>query len=169
MGALTEPEIFSCLRENFALAAQHCDDLARLPRKGPTYRLLREELLLIEGACRQASAWREDTRWLQIGLRMAEAHQKAGDWLRGVKIGPGPRRRIPPGQMHPMFIALGAALRALALNAENMRLNRTNRVGMILPKPGYAPRNVGHSRVMLPPGMHRSNSGLILPSGVAAQ
>jgi hypothetical protein len=169
MGALSEQEIFGCLRENFALAAQHCEDLAKLPRKGPTYRLLREELKLIEGACRQASAWREDTRYLQIGMRMAEAHKRAGDWLRGVKIDKGPRRKIPPGQMHPMFMALSAGLRALAINVEGLRLNRTNRLGMILPKPAYVPRNTSHSRVMLPIGMSRTPGGLLVPSGVAAQ
>lgn len=170
MGALTEVEIFACLRENFALAAQHCQDLARLPRKGPSYRLLRDELKLIEGACKQASAWREDTRYLQIGLIMAEAHKRAGDWLRGIKLDPRkPRVPLAPGQLHPMFMALSAALKALAINVEGLRLSKTGRMGMILPKPRYVSRNVSHSQVILPPGMFKTPSGLIVPSGVAAQ
>jgi hypothetical protein len=72
MGALTEPEIFDCLRTNFRLAANLCVELATKPRKGPNYNKLREALKLIEGAARQAAYWRSDARWLQIGLQMAE-------------------------------------------------------------------------------------------------
>ena len=39
MGALTEVEIFSCMAENLRLAAQHADDLAVKPFKGPIYEL----------------------------------------------------------------------------------------------------------------------------------
>ena len=181
MGVLTETEIFSCLRENFKLASEHCELLAKIPRKGPTYRLLREELKLIEGCCRQIAHWRQDTGWrdgespdkpagwLRIGMQMAQAHESAGTWLRGVKFGRGPRRPLPPGKMHPMFMALAAALRALAVNTEILRMNRTGRVGVIVPPFANLARNVSHSAVALPPGMSRSPGGLLIPSGVAVQ
>ena len=171
MGALTESEIFDCLKSNMRLAAEHCEDLGRLPRKGPTYRRLREELELIEGCCRQASAWREDTRFLPIALKMAEAHKLAGEWLRGIKVGKGPRRRLPPGQMHPMFMALASALRALAIAVDNLRTKPTGRAGMILPDSVTRPteRRIGAPvSVKLPPGMMKAPSGLILPYGSSA-
>ena len=171
MGALTEPEIFDCLKSNMRLAAEHCEDLAKLPQKGPTYRRLRDELQLIEGCCRQAAAWRGDSRFLPIALKMGEAHRLAGEWLRGVKVGKGPRRRLPPGQMHPMFMALAAALRALAIAVDNLRTNKTGRVGVILPASvtASAPRRVGAPvGVKLPPGMMRAPSGLILPYAAPA-
>lgn len=132
MGALTEREIFDCLTTNFKLAAEHAEDLARLPIKGPTYELFRRELRLIEGACRQASAWREDTRWLPIGRMMAEVHQKAGGWLRGYKH-EGIRIALAPSQQQPLFLMLAANLRALLVAAEQTRTARTGRIGMILP------------------------------------
>lgn len=162
MGALTETEIFSQLSQNFNLAAEHCEDLAKLPAKGPTYRKLIQELKLIEGCCRQASAWREDTRWLNIGLMMAEAHKRAGDWLRGYKTD-GVRIKIAEGQLHPMFMKLAENLRAGQKLAEQFRTQRTGRVGMILPEPLPGPfRETRQHRVMLP----RTPGGIIIPSGV---
>ena len=64
MGDLTEQEIFECIGANATLAAEHCDALAKMPQEGETYTALCDCLTLIEGACRQASAWRGDTRWL---------------------------------------------------------------------------------------------------------
>ena len=120
MGALTETEIFACLAENLTLAAEECERLAVLPAAGPTYNSLRHRLRLIEGACRQASAWREDTRWLPIGLMMHEAHDRAGNWLRGFH----PRK---------LFLKLAENLRALAHIADDLRTKATGTVGMILP------------------------------------
>ena len=120
MGALTETEIFACLAENLTLAAEECERLAVLPAAGPTYNSLRHRLRLIEGACRQASAWREDTRWLPIGLMMHEAHERAGNWLRGFH----PRK---------LFLKLAENLRALAHIADDLRTKATGTVGMILP------------------------------------
>lgn len=151
MGALTEPEIFSCLTENFRLAAQHCEDLAKLPRKGPTYKKLRDELKLIEGAARQAAYWRQDTRWLQIGMMMAEAHKRAGGWLRGIRSDNGMWRKLPPGVLHPYFMKLAENLRAGQKLAEQFRDARTGIIGTILP-PAY-------SR----PSVRKSNGGVILP------
>lgn len=159
MGALTESEIFDCLSTNFRLAAEDCEQLAVSPRKGPTYAALRDKLELLEGACRQASVWRQDTRWLTIGMTMAEAHKRAGEWLRGVKIaGHMGRVKIAPGHMHPLFLKLAENLRLGHRKAEELRTKKTGRVGMILPEMGRAPR-----RDAAPVGWRRP-SGIIVPS-----
>jgi hypothetical protein len=164
MSALSEVEIFDCLASNFQLAAQHCDDLARLPRKGPTYVKLRNELKLIEGACRQAAYWREDARWLQIGLYMEEAHKRAGEWLRGVRPpGGGSRRPIPPGTLHPLFVALAENLRAGHKRALEMKDAKTGRAGMILPTPQRDPNFQRNSY-----GYRATKSGILVPDGVGA-
>ena len=164
MGDLTEREIFDCLETNFRLAAEHCEDLAKLPRKGPTYKKLIEELKLIEGACRQASVWREDTRWLHLGLMMEEAHKRAGDWLRGVAQPSGGRRMIPEGVRHPLFMKLAENLRAGLARAQETRHAATGRIGMILPEVMRAPH-----RDTVPVGWTPSMNGsrLIIPAGVA--
>lgn len=128
MGFLTENEIFDCLRTNFRLAAEHCDALAVLPAKGPTYNLFRHELKLIEGACRQASAWREDTRWLPIGLMMHETHQRVGNWLRARQPG-------------ILFARMAENLRNLEIAAINMQTKATGRIGMILPDAYTRPKS----------------------------
>lgn len=169
MGRLTEREIFNCLTENFRLAADHCVELAKRTRRGPIYTRLREELKLIEGCCRQASAWREDTRWLNIAHVAAEAHRLAGEWLRGVKVGNGPRRKVPEGELHPMFMQLGDWLRARHAEAIALRDRATGRVGMILPIVREGPlRESRQHRVELPPGMTYRPSGLIVPLDNAA-
>ena len=159
MGALTEREIFDCLSTNFRLAAEDCEKLARSPRKGAAYSSLRDRLELLEGACRQASVWRQDTRWLSIGMCMAEAHKRAHGWLMGIKIEGGPRIKIAPGHMHPLFLKLAGNLRLGQKKAEELRDKRTNRVGMILPELQRAPLRTG-----APVGWRRP-SGLIVPAG----
>ena len=160
MAQLTEVEIFDCLKTNLRLAAQSCDELAVSPRKGPSYKKLRDELRLVEGACRQAAFWRGgDARWLRIGLMMAEAHKRAGDWLRGVKQPDGSRMKVAPGQMHPLFLKLAANLRAAYVKAEELRTKKTNRIGPILPVAGPPPH-----RDTRPSGYNRSPGGILLPS-----
>ena len=167
MGALTEREIIDCMETNLGLAIQNCEDLARLPLKGPSYVKLRENLKLIEGCCRQASAWREDTRWLNVGLVMAEAHKRAGDWLRGNKTPEGVRIKLAPGEMHPLFMKLADNLRSLQLACHQLRHQRVGKLGMILPPVLPAPhRDTRPSRVILPETM--APKRLILPPGTAA-
>lgn len=160
---LTEADIFECLSANFKLAAEHCEDLARLPAKGPTYKMLRQELKLIEGACRQAGHYRGDARWLKIGLMMEEAHKRAGDWLRGVKQPNGTRRMLRPGEMHPLFVKLAENLRAGHAAADKIRMSRTGRRGQILPIMQNAPH-----RDTRPSGWRKTRSGLLLPSEMVA-
>ena len=167
MGALTEQDIFVCLTENFKLAAQHCEELAKLPRKGPIYKALRDELRLIEGAARQAAFWRGgDARWLQIGHMMAEAHKRAGDWLRGYNLPTGQRVSHREGTLHPYFMKLAENLRAGARAAERLRTSRTGKIGPILPTPGRGPHR-DTKPVGWTPGDRVSRGGIILPAGAS--
>ena len=133
MGALTEIEIFDCLTENFRLAAECCDDLARLPKKGPTYLQLITCLKLLEGACRQAGYWRDDSRFFVIGENMAKTHRQAGEWLRGVRQPDGSRRPVPLGKLHPLFLLLASSMRKLHEGVERLRHRPTGTLGPILP------------------------------------
>lgn len=158
MGALTEAEIFDRQMTSLRLAAELCDDLAILPLKGVAYDRLRRELRLIEGCCKQAAAWREDTRWLPIGMAMAECHRMAGEWLRGVPQDDGTRRKISLGEQHPLFKKLAEVLRGLALVVERTRDQATGRVGMILPVAQEAPHRQNRPvPVRLPPAMTRGS------------
>lgn len=172
MGALTEIEIFAQLAQSFRLAAELSIKLAIEPRKGPNYVAFRTELKLIGGCCRQAAAWREDTRWLEIDTHMAKAHRLAGGWLRGIRLRAGqPRVKIAASQMHPMFLNLAAFLEHCAGWTEDMKTKATGRVGMILPKPQRAPtRTQGRPiQVLLPPNFNRTPGGLIVPAGMGVQ
>jgi hypothetical protein len=160
MGTLSEVEILDCLKTNLRLAAQSCDKLAVSPRKGPTYRQLRDQLRLVEGACRQVAYFRGgDARWLRIGLFMAECHRRAGEWLRGIKQPDGARMKVAPGHMHPLFVRLAENLRAAHVKADELQTKATNRIGPILPRPGVPPH-----RDTCPAGWRESAGGLLIPS-----
>lgn len=151
MSDLTEHEIFRRLSDSFREAAEHCEALAvQINRiKGQRYVKLREHLKLIEGACRQASMWRGDSRWLQIGQFAAGCHEKCGNWLRFHTKG-------------PMFLKLAENMRMMQKAAEQMRDAATGVRGPILPElPKYQP--VNRSVQVRTPG------GLILPPGVSLQ
>jgi hypothetical protein len=155
---VTESEILSCLRENFRLAAQHCDALAVLPARGPTYTLLRAELKTVENCCRQVAWYREDTRWLRVGLMMAEAHKRAGGWLRTY-----PRTRTD-NAAHPMFTRLAVNLRAGIDRVVELETKATGIAGLILPNVPRAP-TVTQGRMVQ---VRKSAGGVIIPDGVAA-
>lgn len=166
MGALTETEIFDQMKTSFRLAIELCEDLARLPLKGPTYDKFRKQLRLIEGCCKQANTWREDTRWLAFIQLMSECHRRAGDWLRGIKQADGTRLRIAPGTLHPAFEMLADNLRALFLVTERIRTEKTGRSGMILPEVMAGPhrdtRPVGfRAPLVITPG------GILIPDGAS--
>lgn len=166
MSALTETEIFDCLITNFKLAAEHCDDLAKRPISGPAYLSLRDELALIEGAMQQASFWRGDHRWLEISRMIPEAHRLAGEWLRGVEVEtdtPGliVRRPIPAGELHPMFVKLAEFLRWAAVQAQEIKNAKTNKLGDLAYVAPRAPRNVSRQ------GWEPRASGLVIPAGAA--
>src|ERR1017187_4199497 len=169
MSALTEVEIFDCLASNFNLAAEHCEDLAKLPKKGPTYVKLRAELKLLEGACRQTAYWRQAARMLRIGLYMEAGHKRAGDWLRGYKLPSGQRVTHREGTIHPLFMKLAENLLAGHQQAARLRNRKAGRAGTILPKAMPAPhRDTRPVQVLMPDGFQKRRSGLIVPSGAAA-
>lgn len=162
MSDLTEVEIFDCLVSNFRMAAEDCDALAARPVSGPAYIRLRDELALIEGACRQAAAWRMDDRWLDIAAKMPTAHRLAGEWLRGVQQPDGSRRPIPAGQLHPMFLELAKFLRWAATVADECRHAKTGRTGDNLRPLPASERTAGRS------GWRKTTGGLLVPDGAAA-
>lgn len=135
MSILTEQEIFECLTHNLILAANDCDILAVSPSKGVVYDRFRKELELVEGACRQAAAWRADARWLVLGMQMAQCHSRAGNWLRGAVGSDGVRRKFPDGVRQPLFSRLAEILREALVNVDRTKTARTGILGPILPKP----------------------------------
>ncbi len=163
MGDLTEREIFDCLEENFRLAAQNAEKLAHCAAKGPVYDQFRKNLALIEGACRQANYWRQDTRWLGIARWCGVVHQTCGDWLRGIKVKGGPRIKLAAKQLHPNFMAAAQRLKACEQVAIAFRDKATGKVGMILPTALPGPH-----RDTRPVGWSQTQGGLIVPSGMAA-
>lgn len=160
MGALTEVEIFDCMQHNFRVAITCCEALARRPSGGVTYDRFRRALRMIEGCCKQANCWREDTRWLSIGRMMAEVHKRAGDWLRGIVQEDGTRRAVPRGELHPAFEMLAEHLNGFMKVAEQIRTQATGRIGMILPEPLPGPH-----RDTRPVGWRRTGTGLLVPAG----
>lgn len=166
--ALHEQEIFACLSDDLKSAADHCDQMAVSPQKGPIWRELRDELNRIEGCCRQAAAYREDARWLQHGLTIGKASQLALNWLIGVRVNPGDalRTKLAAKHSHWCFSALAVNLRGLLAICVDLRDQRTGRIGMIVPKPLELPE-LRHraQRVVLPAGMVHRPSGLLVPSG----
>jgi hypothetical protein len=153
MGNTTpEQEIVSCLKENLKGAADDCDMLVRLPAQGPTFVRLRERLKTVENCCRQVAHWREDTRWLPVGIMMEMVHQKSREWI----VGHMPR---------PLFRKLGENLRMLEKAAEGLETRATGRMGMILPDVQAAPmRASGRPVQVLAPMERRTAGGIILPS-----
>ena len=146
MSALSEIEIFSCLRENLRGAADDCDIIAKQPRSGEMFDRMRKRLKLAEGACRQAAYWREDSRWLQVGLKMEKAHQIARTWL-----------HRPSVKSKKLFIGLAAALRKVEKDIQRLETQRTGIMGMILPEVERAPLRQGRPVQVITPG------GLVLP------
>jgi hypothetical protein len=163
MGDLTEREIFDCLEDNFRQAAENAEKLAHVPRKGPVYAQFRENILLIEGACRQANYWRQDARWLDIAKWCGVVHQTCGDWLRGIKVKGQPRIKLAAGHLHPNFMRARDRLQACHKVAIAFRDKKTNRVGMILPTPLPGPH-----RDTRPTGWTSTGSGLLVPAGAGA-
>lgn len=120
MTDLTELEILDCLRTNLRGAADDCVMLQKLPAQGPTFVRMRERLKYVENACRQMSFFREDTRWLPVGIMMELVHQKSRTW-------------IVEHVARTKFRLLERNLRMLVLAAEDLETRATGRMGMILP------------------------------------
>ena len=170
MGDLTEAEIFDRMSDSLNKAIRLCRRLSTETMKGFVYDDLRKELKLIEGCCRQAAFWRSDGRWLPLGLRIAQCHDLAGEWLRGVKDpATGQRHKIPPGEQHPLFVMLADKLQEMLDGVEKLKTKRTGTLGPIYAKPRESGRRTGAPvAVALPPGMMRRRSGLIAPTEMAS-
>jgi len=156
-GNVTEREILSLLKEAFRRAAEHCDKLAVLPARGPTYLQLRADLQTCENCCRQVGWYRQDARWFRIGLMMEEAHRRAGGWLRDRSM----PRTENSNLAHPLFLRLAENLRFGVARVEELETTATGRVGMILPKPAKGQNRTQGRMVQVP-------SGLIVPGRCAA-
>ena len=161
MGALTEVEIFDCMLVNLRVAVEAAEELAKHPVGDVVYDRLRQALKLVEGCCKQASTWREDTRWLELGLMMAECHKRSGNWLRGIKQEDGTRVKIANGILHPAFQMLAENLRALIKLANDTKHKATGRLGMILPAPLPGPHR--DTRPVSFAGMRQHTNGLLVP------
>lgn len=155
MGDLSEVEIFSRMSDALGAAISHCRALVSDNAHGPSYDALRHELLAVEGCARQASAWREDARWLPIGIMMGECHKRAGNWLRGYAV-PGVEGKVYPSRK--VFELLAQNLEAIKRQADILKTAATGRVGMILPDMLTAPtRTQGRpSQIILPAGFERA-------------
>ena len=175
----SEREVFDFLVTHLRSAADDCESLAVNRRRGPIYNRLRQDLEKIEDMCRVVHYMRQDSRWLKVGLIMDRCHQQAGDWLRGVPQKPNadgspkPPMMIPEGVKHPLFMKMAEYLREQEREVMRLKNQRTNRVGMILPRmlepPGVRSRPV---TVQLPglggTSLRKTKGGIILPNGAEA-
>ena len=148
----SEAETFERLSNSLKLAAEHAENLATLPAKGPTYDRFRKELKVVEDQCRIAAYYREDARWFQIGLVMERVHQNGGNWLRAK-------------QPAKLFLGLAEFLRSSYASIQTLRNARTGVRGMIVPVAKQERKIGAPMQVLLPPGMRQRPSGLIVPGG----
>jgi hypothetical protein len=83
MPDLSEREILDRHLQALGMARGACQRLGRQadPEKaaprGPDYSLLKEQLDLIEGTCRQLAHYRGDARWLRLGMLYARTRRSA--------------------------------------------------------------------------------------------
>lgn len=148
MTGTTEVELFDQLISNLKAAISECETLAVLPFRGPAYIRLRENFKLMEGSCRQIAQWREDSRWLPLGLYFEECHQKAMKWV---------AENAPPH----VFKFLTVQLTGAFVMVERLRTAKTGKLpegyvrqgvlGAILPQPLEGPhRDTTPVQVKLP-------------------
>jgi hypothetical protein len=164
MSDLTESEVLDRMKTSLREAIQACQDLAVKSVKGRPYEVLRENLLLIEGCCRQLAAFRGDTRWLPIGKLMAECHQKAGGWLRGYKDPTsGIRIMTAGGERNKLFLMLAVNLADIHDSASTLYTAKTGTSGAILPATPTETRREGRPAFTQP----KRKSTLILPTRLA--
>jgi hypothetical protein len=124
MTETTETELFDCLIGNLKSARA---DVALMADpsilRGPLYFRVKEALKLVEGSARQIAHWREDSRWLKIGLAAEVAHQMVRQWV---------ERREGPKAYTFMAIQMQRWLNLV----EVIRHAKTGKLGLILPDMG---------------------------------
>lgn len=161
MSRTSEIEIYDRLKESIGEAVEASNNLAVRSEHGRAYVDLRENLLLIEGCCRQLAAFRGDFRWLPIGMAMAECHKRAGGWLRGSIENDGSTTQTNSTVMNRLFVLLSKNLMDFRVLAEKLYTERTNIIGAVLPNSLEAERREGR------PAFARPRSKLILPPRMA--
>ena len=167
MSDLTEAEVIDRLKQSLREAGEASLALAGHPYKGVAYKALRDNLLLVEGCCRQLCYMREDYRWITLGGKMGEAHRRSLNWIRGRKRDDGSRAKLSASERHPLFDALAQNLAFMLASVDMMLTKRTGVMGKLLPTLPAAERKVGAPvPVSVPKGMTKTKGGLLLPGTV---
>lgn len=159
MSRLTEPEVLDRLKTAIGEAIQASKDLSIRSRYGLPYQRLRDNLVLIEGCCRQMGAFRGDASWLPFGVYMGECHKRAGGWLRGYHHN-GIHIVYTPGVINQVFVKLAQQLTAILEVVEMKSTAATGQLGPVLPETPSEERRMGRpafkpkSSLILPARMH---------------
>lgn len=126
MGRLTESEIMAKHTDALKVAKQACvflshnADPEKIAPRGHHYTRLKKALKELEGTCREICYYRDDTRWLKLGiiyakaLRMSQKYFVAQKWANY-------------GKLAELF-DLGAR------RMDELRTRKTGQLGPILPK-----------------------------------
>ncbi|MDE2107013.1 MAG: hypothetical protein KGL39_57935 [Patescibacteria group bacterium] len=160
---LTEQDIIRRMLDALKQAGQAAFDLAPGPRRGPAYGILRDNLVAIEGCCRQLAMWRGDYVWLNIGVEMHTVHEMAGNWIRGVEDKTtGQMKVYSAKEQHPLFLKLGQKLAMYYALVDRLLVKKTGMMGARLPTMPAYERQVGAPvqvklppRLILPPSVQR--------------
>ena len=141
--SLQETEVIDRMKTSIKEAIQASKDLSVRSRLGGPYDRLRDNLVRIEGCCRQmALLYRDDATWLPFGMYMAECHKHAGGWLRGY-FRHGVHVRLADGQINEMFLTLAMQLEAILKAVDIKTTARTGIIGSILPARPAEERRLG--------------------------
>lgn len=134
----TENELFDCIIGNFKSAISDCKQMADpMSLRGLMYQRVKESLKLVEGSSRQIAHWREDSRWLQIGISAEAAHEMLRRWV----------ANHAPGQQ---YVFMAVQLERWLNLVETMRHAKTEKIGPILPVPGKPDKPPQSVQVILP-------------------
>jgi len=140
-----EREILDRHLQSLGIARGCCQRLGRqadpdkaAPR-GPDYTLLKEQLDLLEGSCRQIAHYRGDARWLRLGILYAKTRRSAQAAFIGMRW--------------KWFGELAALFEQGLVNMIELRDGKTGRPSSspILPRNPSAFLHLPDHRVPLPP------------------
>lgn len=122
---LTEADILDRYEQSLGEADRACQQLGRnadpeyLALRSPDYLSLQDSLKLLEGCCRQMSAFRSDARWIKLGVMYARA-------MRIV-------RSLFEKQKWQSFREIRPLFRNGLVIMEDLRDKRTGKAGPVLP------------------------------------
>ena len=146
MAELTEKEILECLNDNLKIAVETCQKLADGER-GPIYPQFHSAVKLVDGACRQMSGFREDTRWSAFALYLHEVPDRVRKWLVDDK-------KTYTAELN----MLADIFRWAQMRAKELETKRTGKRGIILPTPRAAETRT-QGRSILVPSTYRERTG----------